>query len=330
MESLSGLISDPSGTPQIEPSGEDRASVRSETPWQITAAEFDLAEGVLWDPWLARLHWVDLARGMAHGAEFTADRGSLSRTASGHVDATLGALALGDQPGTLLAAGAETLMLLGGEASPTELVRILPAGGPRRLNDAIADPAGRLLVGTAARTGEQRGNALWSWSLSEGLRLLREDVHLSNGLAFSPDGGTLYHVDSRRHRVDRADYDVSSGEAGNWRTVLQVEGGHQPDGLTVDAEGRLWLAVWGAGQLRRYSPDGALLEVVAIPAPKVSCPGFAGDDLRTLVISTARAGLGPEELARWPNSGALFALRTDVPGLPEHRVRLGARDREPR
>lgn len=301
--------------------------MRSGVLARITEPEFALAEGPVWDDRAGRLHWVDLIRGSEHRARF-ADAGetSLVERASLVVDSSLGAVALTDRPGALVAVGTRTVILIEGSSTPRMLAEVLPPNGPHRLNDAGVDPGGRLLLGSASSDGLHRGNSLWSWSPDEGLRVIRDDIALSNGLDFSPDGGALFHVDSRRHRIDRADYDVATGTAGEWRTIADFPPHIQPDGLTVDADGCVWVALWGGGCVQRRSAEGRLLETIEIPAPKVSSVAFAGDDLGTLVVTTASAGMSPEERRRWPGAGALFATRPGARGLAPRRVRLASTD----
>jgi sugar lactone lactonase YvrE len=148
--------------------------------------------------------------------------------------------------------------------------------------------------------------------------VLRSDIGLSNGVDWSIDGTAIYHVDSAARTVSRASYDLDSGLAADWTALFEVPDG-TPDGLAVDAAGDLWLAVWGAGEVRRYTLTGEPTCIVEVDAPLTSSPAFAGDALDTLVITTAREGLTPSELERFPESGALFTCIVDARGrLPAH------------
>jgi sugar lactone lactonase YvrE len=150
------------------------------------------------------------------------------------------------------------------------------------------------------------------------VRALVPGVTISNGLAWSADGSVMYYVDTPTRRIDAFDYDSVTGDVSGRRPVVTIpESDGSPDGMTIDAEGGLWVALWGGGAVHRYC-DGRLDEVVEVPAPLVTCPAFAGPDGGTLVITTAAIGLdGPG-----PESGAVYALRPGVTGRPEPMVRV--------
>ena len=143
------------------------------------------------------------------------------------------------------------------------------------------------------------------------------DVGLSNGLDWTDDRRLFYYADSTSGRVDLFDTDPGTGALSGRRpfvTVPQADG--IPDGLTLDAEGCLWLAVWGAGELRRYTPDGRLDTVVRLPARQVTSAAFGGPDLGTLYITCASEGLSPAERAEQPHAGDIFACTPGVLGRP--------------
>jgi len=131
-----------------------------------------------------------------------------------------------------------------------------------------------------------------------------------------PDGKVLYTVDSERFAVYRRSWDPETGVAGTRESFITVTGGF-PDGMTIDAEGCLWIAVWGASEVRRYSASGHVLAVVEVPAAKPSSVAFAGDDLSTLVITTASRDLSQEELGATPLAGHLFTTKPRVAGTPQ-------------
>ena len=144
---------------------------------------------------------------------------------------------------------------------------------------------------------------------------LDDDLGLSNGLAWSCDDRRFWSTDTERQTLFVRSYDPATGAVGERRTHLQVDAGH-PDGCALDAEEHLWVAVFGQGQVRRYAPDGALVATVELPAPHTTSVAFAGDDLRTLVITTGSVELTDEQRRTHPLSGHLFTVRTDVPGQP--------------
>ncbi|MFE3195800.1 SMP-30/gluconolactonase/LRE family protein [Nocardia sp. NPDC059240] len=195
-----------------------------------------------------------------------------------------------------------------------ELFARVPLAGDgvgSRLNDAKVDPRGRLLAGTMAEEGGVGGSALYRVDPDGTLSMLRTGVTISNGLGWSPDGRTLYYADSPTRRVDAFDYDLDSGTIGAGRPFAYFADG-DPDGLTVDAEGNVWVAVWGAGQVRAFDPDGTLRTTVEVGPSQVSSCTFAGPDLDVLVITTA----AEREAAREPHAGSLFTCVPGVIGRP--------------
>ena len=270
----------------------------------------------MWDAARERLLWVDIYAGAVH-------EGTLSgrEVVPGRVlhrgDGMVGAVAVAAD-GTLLVAEQEALVAVRPDGSRAELGRVVPAGEPRRLNDGATDPAGRFLVGTMLldEDGAPAGREVLVRLEADGsLTGIDDDLGLSNGLAWSGDGRRFFSTDTDRQTVYVRDYDAATGAVGERRTHLRLDEGH-PDGCTTDAEDHLWVAVFGLGQVRRYAPDGAHVGTVEVPAPHTTSVAFAGDDLRTLVITTGSVELGEEERRAHPLSGHLFTARTDVPGLP--------------
>ncbi len=215
--------------------------------------------------------------------------------------------------GDLLVAGAQGLIAV------TEAGRVpgptIVAQPTRRLNDGGCDPAGNFLVGTLALDGARGGESLVRIERDQRVTVLDDDLTLSNGLAWSADGTLLYSVDTVPGVVWVRSYDTASGCVGTRREWLRVADG-SPDGICMDAEGHLWIACWGAGQVRRYTPDRRLAGIVDVPAPHTSSVAFVGDGLDQLLITTATVDLAEEQLAAFPDSGRLFLADVGVAGLP--------------
>ena len=279
-------------------------------PAPATRETFQLAEGPRWDAARRRLLWVDILGGAV--LEGALDDGRIEVTRRHAFDGMVGAVVPADD-GTLLVAGQEQLVVVRPDGSRADGPRILPAGRGRRCNDGTTDPAGRFCVGTMALEGESRSETLVRLEPDGTLTTLDDDLGLSNGLAWSVDGRRLYSVDSARSTVFVRDYDAAGGAVGERREHLRLDG--TPDGIAVDAEDHLWIAVHGAGEARRYAPDGAVVDRRTVPAPHSTAVALAGDDLRTLVITTAYGELAPDEHRAHPESGRLFTARVDVPGL---------------
>lgn len=284
------------------------------TAKRATTSTYELAESPVWDTDGGVLHWVDIPVGAVMHGHLRGDK--IIETGRTLLTGTVGAVALARDGGLLVAAerGLATIDPLGTIHRGPPL---LPNGRDSRLNDGVCDPAGRFLVGSLARGDRVADEVLLQVEPSGSVRVLRSDVELSNGIVWSPSGDTIYHVDTSPGIVWTADYDVGTGHVGSWRVLFKVDDG-LPDGMTVDEDGLLWIAIWGRGQVRRYDPTGVLHAVVSVDAPQTSCVTFVGSNLDTLAITTARDELSSDELARYPSSGALFLVRTGVRGLPEH------------
>jgi sugar lactone lactonase YvrE len=188
-----------------------------------------------------------------------------------------------------------------------------------RFNDGMVDPAGRFIAGTVDETRERGTASLYRYD-RHGLEKLAGDLFTSNGVAFSPDGRRLYHSDTLRYSLYTYDYDAASGAASN-RQLFAKFGSDtdkgRPDGGAVDAEDCYWTALFEGGRVQRYAPDGRLMAEYPVPAKCPTMVTFGGADLKTLYCTSASIGRSNEELAEYPLSGALFALRTETPGLPK-------------
>jgi sugar lactone lactonase YvrE len=278
-----------------------------------------LGEGPFYDERTDRVWWVDiLGRRLLWRTVASGDAGEL------HLDEHVGAVVPDRADGLVVCLPAGPAALAGaataatsGPVRPVPIARfpVDPAGPPAlRANDAKVDPAGRLWLGTMAYDDVPGAGALYRLDPgTQALHTMVEGVTISNGLGWSPFAPVMYYIDTPTGQVDVFDYDPSSGATSNRRRFVRVEGGH-PDGLCVDAEGCLWVAVWLGAAVCRYTPDGDLDRMIAVPAPRVTSCAFAGEDLRTLVITTA--ALSDSDDA----AGRTYAYRPgDVVGLPVDR-----------
>jgi len=273
---------------------DERVSELAEAPW------YDERTGRVW--WVdivgRRVLWRDVASGES-GEMPTAEEVSAAvpRAGGGLVLLLASRLVLADADGTL---------------TPLEPYDDPEPGVAVRTNDAKADPAGRLWFGTMARDHKTPRGALYR--LDPGstapVRVV-SGIAISNGLGWW--GDRMYYVDSPTNRIDMFTYDEATGEIGDRRTFVEVP---KPDGLCVDAEGHVWVAVWGSGTVRRYTPDGRLDRELTVPTPQVTSCTFAGPDYRTLIITTG-AEFG---LYGTPGAGLVYVERlADVAGRPVDR-----------
>jgi sugar lactone lactonase YvrE len=187
-----------------------------------------------------------------------------------------------------------------------------------RFNDGRADPQGRLWAGTMNEKRDAYTGQLYRFGPDLSLTAMIPDLMISNGLAWSPDKCTMYHADTVKREITAWDFDGESGAISNRRVMAQfIEERDRPDGAAVDREGCYWSAFYSGGKVVRLSPAGERLSEYALPAMCPTMCAFGGPDLKTLYVTSARQRREPEELSRLPQSGGIFAMRVDVPGLPE-------------
>jgi sugar lactone lactonase YvrE len=183
-----------------------------------------------------------------------------------------------------------------------------------RGNDAAVDAAGRLWAGTMRYDTAEGGGWLARIEPDGKASVVLEKVTISNGVGWSPDNTRMYFADTPTGLVDVFDYDLATGAVTSRRHLVDVDG--SPDGLCVDADGCVWVALWGGGQVRRYTPDGKLDRTITVPANLTTACCFGGDRLTDLYITTARVGMSEDELAQQPLSGSVFVVPNAGAGLP--------------
>ena len=178
-----------------------------------------------------------------------------------------------------------------------------------RMNDGACDAVGRFWAGTMAYDERPGAGALYRLELDGRCTTMLTGLTISNGIGWSPDGTTMYLADSGTARVDAFDFDPTSGDLGRRRTIITIdEPGVAPDGLTVDEDGGIWVALWDGGAVRRYAPDGTLLTEVELPVDRPTSCAFGGPDRSTLYVTTARHGLDEGALTRQPEAGHVFRI----------------------
>jgi sugar lactone lactonase YvrE len=263
-----------------------------------------LGEGPTWDPASGRLIWLDVLGMRVHTYDPGTGRRTV-RTTEQHVGAakprTGGGLVLNLRDGVGLLDPDGTFRWLHRE----------PVAG-RRANDAAVAPDGSFWAGTM-RYDEAAGGGTLSRLTGDGaVRTVLPHVTVSNGTGWSPDGRLMYYVDTPTRRVDVFDHD--EGGVRNRRPLTEIEeGAGFPDGLTVDADGCVWVALWDGGAVRRYTPAGELDRVITLPARRTTACAFGGAGLTDLYVTTARTGLS----APHPLDGALLVLPGAGQGLPQ-------------
>jgi sugar lactone lactonase YvrE len=271
-----------------------------------------LAEGPLWDPSRERLLWVDIQAAEVIDGWYRG--GEVLRGAVHRFEDTVGAVVPAED-GRLLVAGHRGLIVVDPSGDVLDTLPVVPDGQESRLNDGGCDPAGRFLIGTMALDDREGAERLCRLETDGTLITVDDDLTLSNGLAWSPDGSRFYSVDSEPGTIWVRDYDVASGEVGSRTRFLAIEDG-TPDGMCADTDGNLWVAMFGSGEVRCYSPAGQQLAVVDVGVPNPTSVAFVGPDLDRLLITTARHELSDDELAANPDAGRLFLADVGARGVP--------------
>lgn len=274
-----------------------------------------LGEGPVWDDRRGRLSFVDAAEKLL----FTLDplSGTSDRTALPYYPGSYAYR----RAGGMVIAYRNQLVIIDGDIAAG---RVIPTPGVdfavERFNDGACDRAGRFWVGTMDRKLKDPVGALFRFDPDHNLTRMVGELIASNGIAFSPDDRVMYHTDTGVARIYAYDYDIDSGAISNRRIFADfVAGRGRPDGCTIDAEGCIWVAAIGAGEIVRIDPSGRRVAAIALPVIRPTSVMFGGSDLRTLFVTSMQHGLTPEELAAQPQSGCLFSVRVDVPGLLEPR-----------
>lgn len=277
----------------------------------------DLGEGPSWDERTGTLYWVDIRRGLIishkpgeNSDEVIADLGErvscvVPRKAGG-LALTMGhgyyALELGTKKVLPLYEGVE------------------PAQSETRFNDGKVDPEGRFWAGTMDSGERKPTGSLYVLNKDRKLKKVLSDITISNGLGWSPDKRTMYYIDSATRQVWAFDYSLQSGEIASKRVIVDLAQNNlpgDPDGMTVDSEGMIWVAHWGGARMTRWDPGKCkLLDTVTLPTDHVTSGCFAGRNLDELYITTAQEGLDPKSLEAQPLAGRLFVVKPGVKGLP--------------
>ena len=270
-----------------------------------------LGECPRWDAASRRLLWVDIEGRALHSFDPARDHDRAIPLGN-----RVGAAAPMESGGVLVALADRLAAIDPDDESVRTLVEI-PHGPELRLNDGACDPAGRFWVGSLALDYSPGRGALYRYSRESGLDRVLEDVTISNGLGWSPDGATMYYIDSMAYRVDRFDFDTATGAISDRRPFVVIErGAGVPDGLAVDDDGGIWVALWGRGSIRRYSADGELERVLDVPADNVTACCFGGGHGRSLYVTTAAVELPADRRSLQPLAGSVFVTEVDVSGPP--------------
>jgi sugar lactone lactonase YvrE len=276
-------------------------------------AKATLGEGPCWDARRRSLYWVDIEENKLH--RYDPAKGE---DRAFQVGQPVGAAVVRESGGVLLA------LQQGFYAFDPDTETIAHLSDPElhlpenRFNDGKVDPAGRFWAGTMAMCEAPDCGSLYRLDTDLTVHRKIESVSISNGLAWSPDERVMYYVDSPTRVVAAFDYDKDSGEIANRRVVIQIPDGMGfPDGMCIDEEGMLWIALWDGAMVGRWNPaNGELLGKIPLPVSRPTSCVFGGEDLDELYITSARTRLDEKTLAAQPFAGGLFKCRPGVRGGP--------------
>jgi sugar lactone lactonase YvrE len=271
---------------------------------QVTGAVAFHGEGPVWSNGWGGLRWVDMLAGDVLSLD---GDGTVRRAHVGDVAAAVrprrgGGAVIAVERGFVLEDPDGTLTVLDPVWTDPSI----------RMNEGGCDPDGRFWCGSMAYDQRQGAASLYRLDRDGSVHRVLDGVTVSNGLEWSPDGSLVYYDDTATHRIDVFDYDADAGLTGR-RPFVRFPHDGNPDGLTVDSEGGVWVALFGGGAVHRYRPDGVLDAVVELPTAQVTACTFGGRDLDQLFITTSREGMGPDDE---PLAGSLFRTDVGVAGLP--------------
>ena len=262
--------------------------------WSATAGL--LSEGPRWHEERQELLWVDILGRQMHRGTLSPD-GALERVETISVDRHIGAAAPADGGGYVLAAG-PGFLFIDDAGSVCELAQPEADRTDVRMNDGACDPQGRFWAGTMAYDESPGAGALYRLELDGSCTTVLTGLTISNGIGWSPDASTMYLSDSGTGCVDAFRFDGSTGAISDRRTVVRIDQpGMAPDGLTVDEEGGIWVALWNGGAVNRYAADGSLLATVQLPVERPTSCAFGGPGRDTLFVTSARTDLDDDALA---------------------------------
>ncbi|HEY1916350.1 MAG TPA: SMP-30/gluconolactonase/LRE family protein [Streptosporangiaceae bacterium] len=279
------------------------------SPVPVTRPAY-LAESPIWDAASQTLLWVDIMAGDVHRFDPASGEDTVT-----HVDVPVGAVAARRGGGLVVAAGVGFATL---DEQTGELGWLWDGGLGDRMNDGKCDPAGRFLGGTLTYARGPGACALYRLDSGGQVSTLLADVTLSNGLGWNPAGDLFYFADTPTEQVDVFDYDPETGAASGRGVLIDLRDvPGRPDGLTVDSEGGIWVAMAGGGAVRRHTADGRPDLVIEFPVRLVTSVTFGGTGLTDLYVTTSREHLTEADLADQPLAGSVFAVTdTGFTGLP--------------
>ena len=274
-----------------------------------------LGEGITWDPRTGHLWWTDIH-------EYTLYRLHFDSRALHIFDLPekLGSFGLTVDPNLLIGAFASGFYIFNPQRDHRDLIALIcQSASGIRMNDGRLDRRGRFWAGSMVEDPTlANGESGQLFSVERGrVRAHFDGVQISNGLSWNKAGHRMYFTDSPTQLIRSFDFDPDSGDISDEKPFASLTGDVAPDGAVVDAEDHYWSAIWGGGEVLRFTPNGRVAHRVAVDAPHVSCVEFAGPDLQSLCVTTAKWEMSPEGLDQHPNAGHMYIFKTDICGLAQ-------------
>ncbi|MCE4567064.1 SMP-30/gluconolactonase/LRE family protein [Maribellus sp. CM-23] len=278
----------------------------------VIDSKSELGEGAIWNYRTGELMWVNIKGKILNF--YNPVSGLNKEMLTGQMVGTV----VPSESGQVLVALQNGIYSLDPETGTKKLLADPEADKPdNRFNDGKCDPAGRLWAGTMSLVGAKQAGALYRFDPDTSVHKMVDGVGTSNGIVWSADKTKMYYIDTPTRQVMGYDYDNETGAISHPKVAVEIpEGAGYPDGMTIDEEDNLWVALWGGSAVACFNPEnGDLIRKIEVPAKNVTSCAFGGNDLGTLYITTARESTSEEDLQKFPHAGGVFKIRPGVKGV---------------
>lgn len=274
-----------------------------------------LGEGIIWDAASACVWWTDI-----DGSKLYRYQSEDKQLDHWTTPERLGSFALVSDSEFLICGFASGFAYFNPHSGELQWLEKIEQNNPgTRLNDGRADRQGRFWAGSMVESGDRGAGALYCLDQQLQVASKVSGLTISNGLCWSPDSTVMYHTDTPSRRIHAYDFDAATGAIANQRCLVRTEKGCFPDGSSVDAEGYIWNAQWGASQVVRYSPEGEVDFVLPLPVSQPTCVAFGGPKLDRLFVTSATQGFDEQTLSAEPEAGNVLVFQTNISGIADAR-----------
>ena len=274
-----------------------------------------LGEGIIWDAASACVWWTDI-----DGSKLYRYQSEDKQLDHWTTPERLGSFALVSDSEFLICGFASGFAYFNPHSGELQWLEKIEQNNPgTRLNDGRADRQGRFWAGSMVESGDRGAGALYCFDQQLQVASKVSGLTISNGLCWSPDSTVMYHTDTPSRRIHAYDFDAATGAIANQRCLVRTEKGCFPDGSSVDAEGYIWNAQWGASQVVRYSPEGDVDFVLPLPVSQPTCVAFGGPKLDRLFVTSATQGFDEQTLSAEPEAGNVLVFQTNISGIADAR-----------